>query len=307
MLSKDDLLNLKKVVKYNKFTLKDLQEFYIEYVCCSYYYFKLDDGKEIVLNFFKENLCHLLAVQKCYPEKMSGHYEGINGYDKIITEEITFDKLISLNKGEFDKNALRVQYFPFILRVLQNAKIVKFNPEKIGSIMKGELIIYDDILGARVHISVIRESEHKNIYSAESFFVRKLSQKDFDLYTNKKDHPPQNIIERKIVRKNNSNDLNDFKNFFDDVSWTSQGLKHKFEMIKSNKKGAIFREGDSGQVALLLRNKVEVVKIIKGGKVYIVYKKEDYHKVENLIASYFTFDDKALKESSVELAEASNK
>ena len=278
-LTKVDLSNLKKISNYNKFTLKTLLEFYEEYICSIYYWFKLKDGTEIILNFFKENFCHLAGTHKVYPENLQKRYQGKEGYKKILNNKMTFKTLKNYNSSKFNADVIqRVEYFPFMLQLLDKAELVKFNPYKVSGKcnIKADIIFYSDMLGARVHLGAVKEKESKITYAPETFFPRELGKKSTNKYTINQDY--KQIIDRKKFLKQRGRPL-DYK--FNNINWTSQNLKSKFKSIVESHEGAFYRKCSKEGVAALLSDKIDVVKIEINGTTYAIYKAKDDIKVDN--------------------------
>lgn len=192
-------------------TLKDLQEYYDSILVGKTYIYTLRPNKkketiEIKIKFFKENLPHLLGIQKVVPSYEKKLYQGKRGYEGILNETITLEKLKGFDKQKAKKDKKipliekKLMYFKLIDKLLLNCKIVKFYPDKITGFtsINSEFILYLDELGVRLHLGAIKNDNSKDIlYYPETFIVTDIKRRGFDRFTKS---PPQTYMNIESLR-----------------------------------------------------------------------------------------------------------
>lgn len=102
-LSKDDLIKMDYIPKLNEVSLKTIADFYVEYLTNKSYKFvvrphRKTEDMQMEIKFFKENLPHLLGVQKI-PNSNTYKYKGETGFNNIMNESITIESLKNLDRG----------------------------------------------------------------------------------------------------------------------------------------------------------------------------------------------------------------
>lgn len=202
---------IKKVPKIKDITLKEIQEYHDKNLINKTYRYivrphKKKDSIRIDIKFFKENLPHLLGIQKVVPEYIKRSFQGEKGYNGIVDESITLKTLYDFDSQREKKDRKlpliesRLTHFFLMEDLLLNCKIVKFSADKVDGYctISSELILYHDELGVRLHLGVVKEQENKSLYVPETFIVRKL-RKGYDRYTKSPPQTYMNIIDFEII------------------------------------------------------------------------------------------------------------
>jgi len=198
MYTKDELVTLEKIPKLDELSLKIICDFYSNHICNYSYEYELSGNKNIKIRFFKENLCHLLGIHKVVPQQTKGFYIGNKGYEKIESDSLTIDDLIKMNEKEFNKIKLRITAFHYIYKLLRQADMVKFYPERTRkySRLRSEFIIYDEKNNFKIHLGILKEQNEKDIYVPETYIVISCKDKRKDYYTEGQEYVK--IINRNI-------------------------------------------------------------------------------------------------------------
>lgn len=194
------------IKKLKDVSLKELQEFYDLKLLDKTFKYTLRPHKRkesfvIEVKFFRENLPHLLGIQKVAPNNIANAFKGEAGYNGICEGRITLNQLRGFDtqrKKEAKKLPeieSRLTHFYLIEELLTNCKIVKFLNKR--SSLRSDFILYHDELGVRLHLGVLQEQSDKNIYIPETFFVRKV--RDKDIYTQTPPNQYMNIIKVEII------------------------------------------------------------------------------------------------------------
>lgn len=156
MLTKEQLSCIRYVPNESDIDIKTILEFYNEYLLPYKFMYHLQDGLCIKLQFHKSNFCHLLGLH--YIEsKTTKHdpYERTNGYNKIMREGLSMQKLESINKFQYCYNKNRILYFPFILQLLQNPNVIEFDKTKISKCtVQCDIILYDEYHNVNIHLGI---------------------------------------------------------------------------------------------------------------------------------------------------------
>lgn len=206
MYTKDQLKELDKIPKLKYISLKVIQEFYCDYLTNRVYKYILRPHKskeefEINIIFFRENLPHLLAIHKIVPQPNTYLYKGANGYNGIVNENITIEKLINIDSQKPIADRIlptienRLTCFYLIPRLMNECKIVKFSQENVrgNSNIKSDFILYSEELGVKLNLGVIKEQIDKKIYVPETFIVKPLRSRDSNRLTDGQSY--MNIID----------------------------------------------------------------------------------------------------------------
>lgn len=209
IMTKQDLIKLNRIPDIDECILKSIQEFHDEVLAKNIYAYKLSNGFELKIRFYTENLPHLLGIHKVVKDKkLKKLYQGKNGYDGIVDGSITIDKLKQLDNQLKDKDkqlkaiAPKITYFHLIPKLLSNCQIIKFYPERVkgNCTLKSEFILFDEELGIKLHLGVLKSSDNSNIYVPESFIPKGSRERDRNRLTHCT--PKQefkSIIERDII------------------------------------------------------------------------------------------------------------
>jgi hypothetical protein len=173
MLTIEQLQTLTTLPNMTDISLKLLLEFYESNLCGKAFNYVLadDEGNIYPVNllFHNDNFCHLLGLQyiKAPGSKVA---KGARGVQDIRAGVITFDTLKRVNKGRFKSVKYRIQYFPFLLQLLQNPSAIQFDPSLVTDcIITCDLILYDDYETRKVHLGVEKNTDGD--YFAKTFVI----------------------------------------------------------------------------------------------------------------------------------------
>lgn len=129
------LENAKNRIDINQTTLKEVFDFYQRNISNKRYIFKTSHG-QIVFKITDDQFCHLIGIQHVV-EKTSNkkQFVGKSGVDKILSGELTFKKLKSIDSKEFSNGfSERICYLPLLnnfvfkkpnLKIFQDVDTVK--------------------------------------------------------------------------------------------------------------------------------------------------------------------------------------
>ena len=208
-MTKQELIEMNRIPNIDECNLKAIQELHDEILAKNIYAYKLNNGFELKIRFYIENLPHLLGIHKVVKDKkLKKLYQGQNGYDGIVDGSITIEKLKQLDnqlkKEDKQLNAIesKITCFHLIPRLLENCQIIKFYSERVkgNCTLKSEFILFDEELGVKLHLGVLKSSHNSNIYVPESFIPKGARDRDSNRLTHTT--PKQEfktIIERHII------------------------------------------------------------------------------------------------------------
>jgi len=208
-MTKQELIELNRIPDIDECSLKSIQEFHDEILAKNIYGYKLNNGIELKIRFYTENLPHLLGIQKVVKDKkLKKLYQGKNGYDGIVDRSITIEKLKQLDNQlkDADKQlkaiAPKITCFHLIPKLLSSCQVIKFYPERVkgNCTLKSEFILFDEALGIKLHLGVLKSSDNSNIYVPESFIPKGARDRDRNRLTHTT--PKQEfktIIERYMI------------------------------------------------------------------------------------------------------------
>lgn len=96
----------------------------------------------------------------------------------------------------------KITCFHLIPRLLENCQIIKFYSERVkgNCTLKSEFILFDEELGVKLYLGVLKSSNNSNIYVSESFIPKGVRDRDRNRLTHTT--PKQEfktIIEKYIV------------------------------------------------------------------------------------------------------------
>jgi hypothetical protein len=152
--------------------LNMLLKYYEDNLCDKIFKYELNNKINIDIIFYRENLCHLLGVQHIF--KKDKRYLGLNGFNKIINNELTIRSLKAHNEKEYNKMELRFIYFDTIYELLSSGKILKFYQYrcKPSTIISADFVIFKDQKEYVLHLFLRKEQEGSNQYTPVSFIVK---------------------------------------------------------------------------------------------------------------------------------------
>jgi len=184
-LSLEELFSSEINPSINKISLDLLRQYYDEIMKPNTYKFLIcnnDEIDEIVLKFPKDSFCHLLGVESIVkgsvPYRLLSDYRGENGWDNIKNQTLTFSSLKKINKKNFNNNKSKMVFFYLVPRLLENAKVIRFNQELVGGNTKIEcdLLFFDTLQNAYVHLGI--KSTDVGYYVPRTFLIEKVTEKN---------------------------------------------------------------------------------------------------------------------------------
>lgn len=199
MLKKEEYLHVEKRPSISDMDLKELVGYYEEYLMDRVFYYKLNDGKEINLEFKKDKLCHLLGIHYFAPNrKLSYMYRSFRGFESIKEGDITIQKLKKINKKAFKEHKERIVFFPFMYQLLLNCECLYFNNKSVdGScVMQFEIALHQEFDNKMLHLGIEIENNNE-CYFPKTFFISRGDNKK--KYLDNQKHT--NIVEKKIIMK----------------------------------------------------------------------------------------------------------
>lgn len=205
--TKELLTNLDIIPKINKIELITLAEYYLEHLSNKSFKFKIKlkgskDSFDIDIRFFKESMPHLLGIQKIVENtEMSNQrykYQGIDGFNGIIKENITISSLKELDKQLHPKKDKyprvfpsienRITHFHLIPQLLKDCSMVKFSPESVtkhyggNCRLKSDFILYSTKFKMKLQLGAVQETG-TIYYVPETFIVTPVRDKSVDRLT----------------------------------------------------------------------------------------------------------------------------
>lgn len=208
-MTKQELLELERIPSLDECNLKSILEFYNENLAKNMYEYKLNNGFELKIRFYTENLPHLLGIHKVVPDKkLQKLYQGQNGYYGIMNGDITIDKLKKLDNQQKNEDKQlkaiesKITCFHLIPKLLSNCQVIKFYSDRVNGNcnLKSEFILFDEELGIKLHLGVLKSSDNSNIYVPETFIPKGPRDRDRNRLTHTT--PKQElkkIIERAVI------------------------------------------------------------------------------------------------------------
>lgn len=209
MYTKEQLKNLDKIPDIKEISLKLIQEFYCEYLTNRRYIYRLRQHKskeefKINIIFFKENLPHLLAIQKIVPHPNTFLYRGECGYNGILNESITIKRLEDIDSQRSKSERMlpsiesRFTCFYLIPKLMEDCKMVKFSKKTVkgNCTINSNFMLYNEKLGVKLHLGVIREQANESLYVPETFIVKSIRARDSQRLTEGQTY--MNVIDLKI-------------------------------------------------------------------------------------------------------------
>lgn len=190
----EDLYDLKQKPKINDISLNLLCEYYKKYLLPFEYRYTFEDTSRIVvLDFKKENFCHLLGIESVVKKSISKceiyNYKGITGWNNIENSLLTFNELKRINKKKFNSVKAKYVYFYLIPKLIDKPFAVKYNKSKVNpsTDIKCEVLFYNQVQNdnAIVHLGIGKEKD--NCYYPRTFFVEKTKKFSEDKYIRNQD------------------------------------------------------------------------------------------------------------------------
>jgi hypothetical protein len=173
MLTIEQLQGLTALPKMSDISLKLLLEFYEANLCGREFKYDLADdtgtNHSVSLVFRNENFCHLLGLQHI---KSSGSkiIQGVRGAQDIKDGRVTFDTLKTVNAGRFKSVKYRIQYFPFLLQLLQNPSVIQFDPALVNDcVITCDLMLHEDYESRKVHLGIEKNTDGE--YFAKTYMI----------------------------------------------------------------------------------------------------------------------------------------
>lgn len=203
MNSIKELLELNDIPELKDCNLKLIQEFHDELLGKYLFMYKLNNGLELKIRFYTENLPHLIGIQKVIKDKkIKKLYQGKQGYDGIFHGRITIDTLKNLDNQLKDEDkqlasiTSKITCFHLIPKLLDECSVVKFYPERAKGrcTLRSEFILFHEELGLKLHLGVLNDTDNSTIYVPETFIVKGPRDRDRNRFTEKQEF--KSIVER---------------------------------------------------------------------------------------------------------------
>lgn len=177
--------------------LKDLANYYDSELCGNCFRYKVKNHSDIQVNFYRENLCHLLGIQHITHKRK---YLGASGYDMIHEGKLTTEKLILYDKKKYNFIKSRMEHFTEIRDLLQCPKLYKFYQERVypPTRIQADFVFHEDKCKYRLHLFVTKETmNNENLdYSPDSFVVKSVSDPNANQYIDRQEYK---CIEQVII------------------------------------------------------------------------------------------------------------
>lgn len=192
MTGVQELLDLDRIPKLEECSLKLIQEFHDEIIAKYIYVYKLKNGTELRIRFYKENLPHLLGIHKVVKDKkLRKLYQGENGYNRIVSGDIDIqdlknkDNQLKDHEKKLGEITPKITCFHLIPKLLEECTIVKFYPERVrgNCTLKSEFILFHEELGIKLHLGVLKDTINSTVYVPETFIPKSARARDKNRYT----------------------------------------------------------------------------------------------------------------------------
>jgi hypothetical protein len=170
MLTVADLLTLTTKPLQKDVTIQTILEFYEQHLCTYKIIYELDSEErpELRLRFEPDQLYHLLGIHHVLGKK----YNGLPGFNKIKDGTFTWKYMKQKNEQGFKSKKNRMLYFPFVYQLLRSPELVLFDGEKADTNNDSELILYNQVEKAYMHLGVSQYTDQENYYFPRSFYDR---------------------------------------------------------------------------------------------------------------------------------------
>ena len=208
-------METREIPKIKDITLKQVQEYHDSKLVNKIYRYTLRPHKkketfDIEIRFFTDSLPHLLGVHKVVPSYSKREFAGKDGYDKILNEELTidilrnFDKQRSKTDRQFPGIKDRITHYFLIDYLMENCKMVEFDASKVkgNCSLKSNFILFNEELGVKLQLGVVKEDSKSGLYVPETFIPKKLRDRDKDRLTSSPPQKYMNIVDIKIIDLN---------------------------------------------------------------------------------------------------------
>ncbi|MHA7583675.1 PBECR4 domain-containing protein [Paenibacillus vandeheii] len=166
--------------RIDQINMKLILDYYLTYLFPYRFTYYLEDGSILHLDFNKENFCHLVGtesiVKKAIKDRaVHARYKGIQGFNRIMNGEITFEDLKKKNPGGFKSVKSKLVNFHFIPMLLLSSTQVVYYTRPINSI-NCALLIFDVYQNAYIHLGIDKIAE--GTYVARTFLIEPITLKN---------------------------------------------------------------------------------------------------------------------------------
>jgi hypothetical protein len=165
-LSVSDLLTIDRIPTIQELSLRTIAEFYEQHLMNRQFRYQIAHREEeIRVRFEPWALSHLLAIHHFVPglagKSRQGHYS-------LMDETITFEKLMSMNQGQFETDKLRMLCFPFVHQIIQNPKLQEADQ---NDEVRAQWILYDNSVVKYVQLKLRRREPKSKFYVPVTLLV----------------------------------------------------------------------------------------------------------------------------------------
>ena len=189
MYNCEELFNLVQKPRINDISLNLLCEYYKKHLLPFKFKYVLDGaGKDVVLEFKKENFCHLLGIDSIAKKSVSKNklsdYRGVSGFSNIEDNSITFTHLKIMNKKKFKDVKAKFVYFYLLPKLVTKPFAVKFENSNVfpPTSIECEILFYSKVANDNAIIHLGIEKKENGYYFPRTFFVEKVSEEKYDIY-----------------------------------------------------------------------------------------------------------------------------
>lgn|GEM_PF-2109264 len=165
-LTVSDLLTLNRIPTHEELSLKTIAEFYEQHLMNRQFRFHIaHKEEEIRVRFEPWALCHLIAIHHFVPGQAG---KSKQGHSSLKDETITFEKLKSMNDGQFEKDKLRMLCFPFIYQIIKNPRLQEADQHDE---VRAQWILYDNSVVKHIQLKLRRREPKSKFYVPVTLLV----------------------------------------------------------------------------------------------------------------------------------------
>lgn len=131
--------------------LKRVAEFYRDKICGYKYSYKTDLAN-FEIEFEESQFCHLVGIhhvgnkvaQMNNNDSIKFNYRGVEGWNRIMNETITYSSLKSNHAATYNTHEDRMLFLPVLHQVLRTPEIVKYHQLRVKgmSLINADFILY---------------------------------------------------------------------------------------------------------------------------------------------------------------------
>jgi len=152
----------------NEISLQVLQEYFEQEILPYKYTYHCNYNLSIDLSIKTSNFCHLIfgTVEDKVSKGVLHKYVGQSGYDYIKSGQVTMDN-IPVKIKQYAK--LKLKAFIYLSNLLDNAKVIHFNPILTTTIIKSDFVLYRNYKNLNLNLFLRTLNRKTNLLSGISF------------------------------------------------------------------------------------------------------------------------------------------